>query len=176
VFSRNISGHTARKFTGRKNDRNSSSTCPPLWMYLKLYDADLAWTVSDWGKIGLFSLSFLSCNTFESTLADLADILAPFFLPFTRSALFVLCPRTRQGCQMVCFQTKNPNLGKFRRVLLWKILVYFMTIWSILRPLEIFCGNLVYFSPFWYFGPRKIWQPWDTGNKKAFRADSYFLM
>jgi hypothetical protein len=19
---------------------------------------------------------------------------------------------------------------------------------------------LVYFSPFWYFGPRKIWQPW----------------
>jgi hypothetical protein len=42
-----------------------------------------------------------------------------------------------------------------------------MTIWSILRPLEIFnchlvCifwGNLVYFSPFWYFGPLKIWQP-----------------
>jgi hypothetical protein len=21
-------------------------------------------------------------------------------------------------------------------------------------------GNLVYFSPFWYFVPRKIWQPW----------------
>jgi hypothetical protein len=39
-----------------------------------------------------------------------------------------------QGCQMVCFQTKNPNLGKFWRVLQWKILVYFMTIWSILRP------------------------------------------
>jgi hypothetical protein len=19
---------------------------------------------------------------------------------------------------------------------------------------------LVYFAPFWYFGPRKIWQPW----------------
>jgi hypothetical protein len=39
-----------------------------------------------------------------------------------------------QGCQMVCFQTKNPNLGKFWSVLLWKILIYFMTIWSILRP------------------------------------------
>jgi hypothetical protein len=64
-----------------------------------------------------------------------------------------------QGCQMVCFQTKNPSLGKFCRVLLWKILVYFMTIWSVLWPFGIFCGTLVYFSPFWYFGPRKIWQP-----------------
>jgi hypothetical protein len=84
-----------------------------------------------------------------------------------------------QGCQMVCFQTKNLNLGKFLGVLQWKILVYFMTICSILRPFEIFyghlvyftaiwnilwpfgvlCGHLVYFFPFWYFVPRKIWQP-----------------
>jgi hypothetical protein len=36
----------------------------------------------------------------------------------------------------------------------------FMTIWSILQPLEIYCGHLVYFvvlwymyfPPFWYFG------------------------
>jgi hypothetical protein len=33
-----------------------------------------------------------------------------------------------QGCQMVCFQTKNPNLGKFWRVFQWKSLVYFMII------------------------------------------------
>jgi hypothetical protein len=72
----------------------------------------------------------------------------------------------QQGCEMVCFQTKNLNLGKFCRVLLWKILVYFMTIWSILQPFGIFCGNLVYFSPFWYFGPRKIWQPWATGDAR----------
>jgi hypothetical protein len=46
---------------------------------------------------------------------------------------------------MVCFQTNNPNLGKFWRVLLLKILVYFMTIWSnstaignILWPFGIF--------------------------------------
>jgi hypothetical protein len=25
----------------------------------------------------------------------------------------------KQDCQMVCFQTKNPNLGKFRRDLDW---------------------------------------------------------
>jgi hypothetical protein len=29
-----------------------------------------------------------------------------------------------RGRQMVNFQTKNPNLGKFRRVLEWKSLVY----------------------------------------------------
>jgi hypothetical protein len=50
---------------------------------------------------------------------------------------------------MVCFQTKNPNLGKFWRVLKWKILVYFMTVWSILRPLEIFYGHFVYFAVIW---------------------------
>jgi hypothetical protein len=43
-----------------------------------------------------------------------------------------------QGCQMVCFQTKNPNLGKFWRVLQWKKLVYLMDTWSILRSFVIF--------------------------------------
>jgi hypothetical protein len=55
---------------------------------------------------------------------------------------------------MVCFQTKNPNLGKFWRVLLWKILLYFMTIWPILRPLQIFYGHLIYFVAIWYIFPR----------------------
>jgi hypothetical protein len=36
----------------------------------------------------------------------------------------------RQGCQMVSFQTKNPNLGKFLRVLQWTMMVYFMDIFS----------------------------------------------
>jgi hypothetical protein len=64
------------------------------------------------------------------------------------------------------FKPKNPNLGKFWRVLQWKILVYFVTNRSILRPLEIFYGHLVYFVVIWYifprfgiFVPRKIWQP-----------------
>jgi hypothetical protein len=30
----------------------------------------------------------------------------------------------RQGCQMVCFQTKNPNLGKILTALDWKRLTY----------------------------------------------------
>jgi hypothetical protein len=53
-----------------------------------------------------------------------------------------------QGCQMFCFQTKNPNLDKFWRVLQWLMLEYFMTVWSILRPLEIFDGHLEYFIIF----------------------------
>jgi hypothetical protein len=60
----------------------------------------------------------------------------------------------QQGCQMVCFQTKNPNLDQFWRVLLLKILVYFKAIWSILWPLEIFYSHLVYFAVIWYIFPR----------------------
>jgi hypothetical protein len=33
-----------------------------------------------------------------------------------------------------------------------------MAVWSILCPFWYFCGHLVYFSPHWYFVPRKIWQ------------------
>jgi hypothetical protein len=51
----------------------------------------------------------------------------------------------QQGCQIVYLQTKNCNLGTFWTVLQWKMLVYFMTIWSILRTFDIFFGHLVYF-------------------------------
>jgi hypothetical protein len=54
---------------------------------------------------------------------------------------------------MSYFQTKNSNLGKFGRVLQWKILVKFMTIWSYLRPFGIFRGNLVNFIVIWYIFP-----------------------
>jgi hypothetical protein len=43
-----------------------------------------------------------------------------------------------QGCQMVYFKNKNPNLGKFLRVLEWKMLVYFMVICYIIRSCVIF--------------------------------------
>jgi hypothetical protein len=48
-----------------------------------------------------------------------------------------------QGCQMVYFQTKNPNLGKFWMDLEWKMLLYFMTIWNILGPFGIIYDRLV---------------------------------
>jgi hypothetical protein len=50
---------------------------------------------------------------------------------------------------MVCFQTKNPNLGKFWRVLQWKILVYLM-VDHLCYFTEI--GNILW--PFGIFFPR----------------------
>jgi hypothetical protein len=47
-----------------------------------------------------------------------------------------------QGCQMVYFQTQIPILGKFWMVVKWKELVYFMALWSVLRPFGIIYGHL----------------------------------
>jgi hypothetical protein len=64
---------------------------------------------------------------------------------------------------MVIFSNQNPNLGKLRKALEWKMLVYFMVV---LEHFTAVCynlwplGNLVYFSPFWHSVSRKIWQPW----------------
>jgi hypothetical protein len=38
-------------------------------------------------------------------------------------------------------------------------LAHFTVFCNILWTFGIVRGNLVYFSPFWYFVPRKIWQP-----------------
>jgi hypothetical protein len=46
-----------------------------------------------------------------------------------------------KGCQMVCFETKNPNLGKLWKALEWKMLVNFMVIWNILQSLGIFYSH-----------------------------------
>jgi hypothetical protein len=64
------------------------------------------------------------------------------------------CSARVQGCQMVYFQTKNRNLGKFWRVLQWRMEVYFLALWSILQPFYIFYGHLVYFVVIWYIFPR----------------------
>jgi hypothetical protein len=59
-----------------------------------------------------------------------------------------------QDCQMVCFQTQNPNLGKFWRILQCKRMVYFMDSRSILWSFVIFYGHLVKFVVIWYIFPR----------------------
>jgi hypothetical protein len=70
------------------------------------------------------------------------------------SRIFSACHDWSQGCQMVCCQTQNPNLGKFWRVLQWKMLVYFMDTWSIWWSFVIFYGHLVQFVVIWYIFPR----------------------
>jgi hypothetical protein len=44
----------------------------------------------------------------------------------------------QQGCQMVCSQTKNPNLGKFWNAFDWKMFVYLMATWDIFWIFGIF--------------------------------------
>jgi hypothetical protein len=53
-----------------------------------------------------------------------------------------------QGCQMVYFQTKNPNGGKYWRALDWKMLTYFTDIWDILWPFVTFCVHLLHLCGF----------------------------
>jgi hypothetical protein len=50
--------------------------------------------------------------------------------------------RVNQGCQMVHFQTKNPNLSLVWRAFEWTMFIYFMTNWSILWPFGIIYGHL----------------------------------
>jgi hypothetical protein len=76
---------------------------------------------------------------------------------------------------MVCFQTKNPSLGKFWTVLQWKILVYFFdhliyftAIENILGPFSIFCGRVVFFPSFGILYQEK------SGNPAAVRNSTLF--
>jgi hypothetical protein len=50
-----------------------------------------------------------------------------------------------QGCQMVHFQTPNPNFGIFWKAFEWILLQYFMTFWYFLWPFVIFYAHLVHF-------------------------------
>jgi hypothetical protein len=61
---------------------------------------------------------------------------------------------------MVCFQTKYPNLGKIWRALEWKMLVYFMLIWNILRLF----GNAVLWYIFGLLRQEKYGNPEARGR------------
>jgi hypothetical protein len=43
--------------------------------------------------------------------------------------LLISLPHPNQGCQMVYFKTKKPNLGIFWKALEWKMSVYFTAVW-----------------------------------------------
>jgi hypothetical protein len=102
---------------------------------------------------------------FFTTLALQLEIVG--LAPGQPSSATGLRPRCReQGCQMVSFQTKNSNLGKFfGDPLDWKMLIYFKAIWNILRTFGIFYDHLVYLLSFGTFFPGLvIWQPWLRGS------------
>jgi hypothetical protein len=51
---------------------------------------------------------------------------------------------------MVCYQTKNSNLGKFSMALDWKKWICFVAIGNNLRTFEIFYDHLVHYVFIWY--------------------------
>jgi hypothetical protein len=59
-----------------------------------------------------------------------------------------------QNSAQPCFETKNPTLDNFGRVLQRKIWIYFMDIW-------LFYGHLIYLIAIWYilrpFGICILW-------------------
>jgi hypothetical protein len=56
-----------------------------------------------------------------------------------------------QVCQMVYFQAKNPNFGKFWRALDWKMLIYFMIIRNSLCTIQYFKTiRYIHFVFVWY--------------------------
>jgi hypothetical protein len=67
-----------------------------------------------------------------------------------------LCTLAAPGLPDALFPNQNPNLGKFWMVLNWKLLAYFMPLWTILRPSGIFIviwynlWSFGIFFPFWY--------------------------
>jgi hypothetical protein len=74
----------------------------------------------------------------------------------------------KQGCQMVSFQTKNPNLGTFLKTLDGKMFIYFMAIWNILRTFGKLYDHLVHFLSIWYtFSGFVITYQQKSGNPAA---------
>jgi hypothetical protein len=78
-----------------------------------------------------------------------------------------------QGCQMVYFQTQNPNLDTFWRSLEWNVFLYFMVIWNILWPLGVIygivCGHWYVVPILVLLGREKSGNPVHSGFSLLFR-------
>jgi hypothetical protein len=85
----------------------------------------------------------------------------PFHLVTLQGTPMYVLPIYNQGCQMVCFQTKNSNLGKFLRALDWKMFIYFMATWNLGNVMAIW--YILYsfgtFFRFEYHVPKKSGSP-----------------
>jgi hypothetical protein len=112
----------------------------------------------------------------------LAYSLLPFCSHFTAKALHMyidilmsLFKNFRPGLPDVIFSIRNLNLGKFWRVLEWKMFIYSVVIWNILLPFGVhiswqfgkFCCHLVFILlPVLVCFTKKIWQPCFLHNCK----------
>jgi hypothetical protein len=76
-----------------------------------------------------------------------------------------------QGCQMVYYHSKNPNLG----VNYW-VYRYFITISNILRPFGVLYGNLVWFVVIWYIFPVLVCLDQEKSGNPAYTTRSLHNM
>jgi hypothetical protein len=115
------------------------------------------WTKCPWTKCRLIRAAnpaeksiFSRAHPFKSELqpkVNTKSIESHFFCIFHLPICQAPFRTPSQGCQMVYFHTKNPNLGIFCRASEWKLYVYFMTIWSIFAAiLYILWPLALYFS------------------------------
>jgi hypothetical protein len=75
------------------------------------------------------------------------------------------------GCQMAHFETKNPNLGKFWRVLQWTMLVYFIVMVNFIA----FFDFVAIWDIFWLFGVFLTVLVWCTETNLATLVDLSFV-
>jgi hypothetical protein len=62
-------------------------------------------------------------------------------------------------------------------VLQWNMLVYFMNIWTLLKPFDTFYGRLVYFVVIWYiFSPFGILYQEKSGNLRPIHCVCSFSL
>jgi hypothetical protein len=78
----------------------------------------------------------------ENSLLMVYNSVVSYLIDFRQNSKVASC--TYSDCQMVYFQTKNRNLGKFWRTLQWKMLIYIMDFWSSFRPFDTVYGNFAY--------------------------------
>jgi hypothetical protein len=93
---------------------------------------------------------------FGATLIYYQNETRSFQIAFLRFCIWIRSSISKQWCQMAYFQTKNPNLGKFWKVLQWNLygyFVYFSAKLYILWPNCIFYGHLVHFVVIGYLFP-----------------------
>jgi hypothetical protein len=94
-----------------------------------------------WGSFNRHALCITMKTQITNKIFLVRKLLSTYF--FNLSAETFITQRWNLGCQMVYFQSKNPNSGKVCRVLQWKMLTNFIDIWSNLLPFRIFYDHLV---------------------------------
>jgi hypothetical protein len=98
-----------------------------------------------WKKFLIFSNFHFWCRVKQATVEFFLLLYFRFKAPLPH-----VITSSSGVARWFLFKPQNPNLGKFWRLLDWKILMYFMAIWNILQTFWIFYRHFGYFITIWY--------------------------